>query len=154
MNYRPTQVNVVRTHQIDDVVATELRLAEARWPSPLAPATLWDDEEGDASSSLRELHHLNLAGDEFAEFESYEAPNMKLNRPGPYARRATNGLPTRFGPTPITTRVSSLQVRTGIRCLLARWLALGEQAVWSICDERLRGDLRAGRRWSLGCVPP
>jgi hypothetical protein len=83
VTYRPTQVNVVRMHRVGDVVTTELRLAEGRWPSPLAPATLWD-EEGDASSSLMELHHLVLAGDEFAEFESYEAPNVELTRPGPY----------------------------------------------------------------------
>lgn len=83
MTYRPTQVNVVRMHRVGDVVTTELRLAEGRWPSPLAPATLWD-EEGDASSSLMEFHHLVSVGDEFAEFESYEATNVELTRPGPY----------------------------------------------------------------------
>lgn len=85
MTYQPTQVNVVRIDRVGDVTTTELRLAEGSWPgAPLAPATLWEGEQG-VRSRVMDLHHLVSADDESAVFESYEAPEVGLARTGPYS---------------------------------------------------------------------
>lgn len=49
---------------------------------------------------------------------------------------------------------SSWRARTARRCRLGRSVASGRQAAWSICVERVRGHLRAGRGRRVGGLPP